>query len=296
MVYMNPFLDHICFDCIARYAYTVGNKVGQTHRKKLEISARLMEGFSRALLESMDDYVELCRAIYHHTFRVIGEDVDPYAEIKERSMEAAEELMPLAEEYVVAGDQLERAVKVAVAANALDFGTGIYRVSLDEFRSHFREKLEEPFAVNHVQQLRDDLQNSTSVLYVLDNAGECVLDRLLIGLISRRKHVIIAARGGPVLNDATLEEAKRAELDQYGVLITTGLKLPCINLQADADFLNYLREADIVILKGQGNFQSYYLIDKLRDKPTYYLFVPKCQPTARVVGAPVHSLVVLKRK
>jgi len=293
---MNPFLDHVCFDCVSRYAYAVGGKVGRTRREKLEISARLMEAFSQALLESMDDYVELCRAIFHHTFRVIGEDVDPYAEIKERSMEVAKELMPLAEEYVAAGDQLERAVKVAVVANALDFGTGVYRVSLDEFRSRFREKLEEPFAINHVQQLRDDLQNSTSVLYVLDNAGECVLDRLLIGLISRNRHVIIAARGGPVLNDATLEEARRAELDQYGVLISTGLRLPCISLEADAVFLSHLREADIVILKGQGNFQSYYLIDKLRDKPTYYLFVPKCQPTSRVIGAPVHSLVVLKRK
>ena len=286
---MNPFLDHVCFDCVSKYAYAVGGKVGRTRREKLEISARLMEGFSRAFVENIDDYVELCRAIFHHTFRVIGEDIDPYAEIKERSMEVAEE-------YIAAGDQLERAVKVAVVANALDFGTGVYRVSLDEFRSRFREKLEEPFAVNHVQQLRDDLQNSTSVLYVLDNAGECVLDRLLIGLISRRRHVVVAARGGSVLNDATLEEAMRAELDQYGVLITTGLRLPCISLEADAVFLSHLREADIVILKGQGNFQSYYLIDKLRDKPTYYLFVPKCQPTSRVVGAPVHSLVVLKRK
>jgi len=243
----------------------------------LRLSAELIEGFSKAIKEYMDDYINLCQAIFEHTFRILGDDSDPYREIKDKSMKAAETLAPLAEEYITHGDFLERAVKVAIVANALDFGTRVYKISLEKFCSEFQGMLNRSLAINHVSMLKADLENAKRVLYVLDNAGECDLDRFLLQALSNKREVTIATRGGPVLNGVTLKEAVEAGLDRYGELITTGAALPCISRSSDTYFLEKLRNADIAILKGKVIINLSILLMRYAVNPhTISLYLSVC--------------------
>ncbi|MEM1820427.1 MAG: ARMT1-like domain-containing protein, partial [Thermofilaceae archaeon] len=93
-----------------------------------------------------------------------------------------------------------------------DFATGVYSVSLSEFAAEFERRLREPFAIDHLDQLERDLEAAETVLYVLDNAGECVLDLPLVKLLSQRARIVVAARGAAVFNDATLAEAEGVHL------------------------------------------------------------------------------------
>ncbi|RLE69894.1 MAG: hypothetical protein DRJ43_03205 [Thermoprotei archaeon] len=291
---VNPFLDTTCFECMSRLALSLAKLVNQELEEAVLLAAKLMKGYSDAILAYYDDYVSLCEAVFDYTFKLLG-DLDPYRRVKEASVKAALNLLPLAEKYASASNGLENSVKVAVAANALDFGTGVYQVDLEKFEEIFREKLREPLAVNDVEELEKLVENAETILYVLDNAGECVLDRPLVCRLARAGRVVVAARGGPVLNDATVEEAARAGLGEYADLITTGARLPCISLRkCDRRFLELLAKADVVVLKGQGNYQSFYNIVRVRRKPTFYLFTPKCRPVARLIKAPVGSLVAYR--
>ncbi|MCD6357102.1 MAG: DUF89 family protein [Thermoproteales archaeon] len=290
---MNPFLDYVCFECLAKLASYLGRLTGRGVEDAVITSAKLMEGYSRAMLTWLDDYVKLCKAVVEHTAKVV--QGDPFMEVKEASMTVASKLLPLAESYVRSGDELERAVKVAVAANALDFGTGVYSVDLREFEAGFLRKVEAPLAINDVAELEEAVQGADTILYVLDNAGECVLDLPLVRALSDYARVIVAARGGPVLNDATIVEAERAGLARYAELITTGARLPCISLEdCSPEFRKVLADADVAVLKGQGNFQSFYEVLKIRRKPTFYLFTPKCRPVAKLINADVGALVAYR--
>lgn len=254
----------------------------------------LSEDFAKVAKGRLSDYVELSSSIAE---AVAGRLGDPYALIKKVSMETATRLLPLAERYVSGGeDTLRRAASVAVTANALDFATGVYDVSLEVFAVEFERKLSEPFTVDHLDQLERDLEKAGTVLYVLDNAGECVLDLPLVKLFSGRAETIVAARGAPVFNDATSMEAEAAGLGKYAELTTTGCRVPGVStLRCSAEFLQLLADADVVILKGQGNLQSFYEVAKVRGERAYYLLVPKCAPVARQLGVPVGSKVALAR-
>ncbi len=291
---MNPFLDYECFECIAKLALYIGRLSSNNVEGALRRASSLLEGFSRASLDSLDDYVELSARIAEHVATVAG---DPYASIRRRSMEAAKRLLPAAERYVEEGeDPIRRAASAAAAANALDFATGVYTVSLEKFEEEFERRLREPFAVDQLDVLERALREAKSVLYVLDNAGECVLDLPLVKLLSERCKVTVAARGAPVFNDATLEEAKEADLGKYAELTTTGCRVPGVSAKrCSPDFLKLLAESDVVVLKGQGNFQSFTDIAKVRANPAFYLLVPKCGPVARYIGVPVGAKVAIEK-
>jgi uncharacterized protein with ATP-grasp and redox domains len=291
---VNPFLDYECFECIAKLAFYIGKLSSSGVEDALRKSSALVEGFARAALESLDDYVELSARIAEHVATVAG---DPYAGIRKRSMEVAKRLLPAAERYVEeGGDPLRRAASVAAAANALDFATGVYSASLEAFEREFEGRLREPFAIDHVAELEEALKGAGSALYVLDNAGECVFDLPLVKLLSERCSVTVAARGAPVFNDATIEEAREAGLDRYAELTTTGCRVPGVSAsRCSPEFLKLLARSDVVVLKGQGNFQSFADVAKVRSKPAFYLLVPKCGPVARYLEVPVGAKVALKK-
>ncbi|MEM0345509.1 MAG: ARMT1-like domain-containing protein [Thermofilaceae archaeon] len=291
---MNPFINRVCYTCIARLALYLSTLSSDNEREIVVKALELAERFAKVAKSSLDDYVELSAGIAEVVAEELG---DPYSSVKRISMEAAFRLLPIAERYVSeGGDPLRRAASVAVAGNALDFATGVYSVSLSDFAAEFERRLREPFAIDHLDQLERDLEAAETVLYVLDNAGECVLDLPLVKLLSQRARIVVAARGAAVFNDATLAEAEEAGLGEYAKLTTTGCRVPGVSARrCSPDFLRLLAEADVAILKGQGNFQSFTEVAKIRGKPAYYLLVPKCEPVARYLGVPVGCKVAVRR-
>ena len=133
--------------------------------------------------------------------------------------------------------------------------------------------------------------SAKSILYLADNAGEIVFDRLLIERLDVEK-VTLAVKGAPVINDATLEDAEQADLVGFVQVITNGCDAPGTMLeQCSAEFRERLAGCDVVIAKGQANYETL----SLSPQNIFFVLKAKCPVIARDIGCKQGSLVVLHR-
>lgn len=212
---------------------------------------------------------------------------DPYQAARRSSNQLALSYYPQLERRVAeARDPLLEAIRLAVAGNVIDLAVG---AGFDLQRS-IRESLDGEFAIFEYQPFLDALAGARRLLYVGDNAGEIVFDRLLVEqLTGRGIEVTFAVRGGPAINDAVREDANQAGLSGRVELIDTGTDLPTVMLsESSAGFRQRYDAADLVISKGQGNFEG------LCEQPGPILFLlrAKCAPVARRLGVDRGALVL----
>ncbi|QSG10689.1 putative ATP-grasp domain fused to redox center [Halapricum desulfuricans] len=207
-------------------------------------------------------------------------DGDPFAEHKRVANETVEGLVPeLRADLERADDPFEHGVRLAIAGNVIDVGPG-HDVDIE---ATIEDVLEQPFAVDRLDELRADLATASDVLYLADNAGEIVLDRLLIERLDADVEVVVKDR--PFLNDATAAEARAVGLGDVASVRTRGADgVGTVSERFD----QRLREADVVISKGQGNYELFSDVDA----DVYFLFLVKCGVVADSVGAPEGSIVV----
>ena len=228
----------------------------------------------------------------HHLIREITGSADPYRRIKERFNEAALGLYPALEEKVrQAPDPLEAAVRLAIAGNVIDFA-----VTTELTESHVEEVIEKamtaPLVGSGMPTFRRVVQEAGQILYLADNAGEIVFDRLLVEQLPRER-VAFAVKARPIINDATLEDARVAGLTEIVEVIDNGADDPGTILSNCSDeFRRRFEEADLVISKGQGNYET------LSEAPgnVFFLLMAKCPVIAGDIGCRVGDLVLSNGK
>ena len=227
----------------------------------------------------------------HRRLRTITADGDPYRAAKDRQNQMALRLLPGLRAVVDgADDPLERAVRLAIAGNAIDMGVEAEVTEADLGRA-VEQALEQPLAGDYVG-FRRAVESAGGILYLADNAGEIALDRLLIEQLGRSR-VTVAVRGAPVLNDATLVDAHAVGLDEMVEVIDNGSDAPgTILSDCNEEFRRRFAAADLVLAKGQGNYES--LNDEPRD--IFFLFKAKCQVVAGQVGVPVGAHVIARTR
>jgi len=198
--------------------------------------------------------------------------MDPFRQEKLESTQAALERLPaLRRKVELAADPFEMAVRIAIAGNIIDFGPG----RAFDLETQLEGSLDLPLDRQTLERFRSELDRAANVLYLGDNAGEAVLDRLLIERIPAP--VTYAVRGAPVINDVTLAEARLSGLEQVAELISTGSDVPGVILEAcSPPFRRAFDAADLIISKGQGNYESL----KGVPAPIYFLLVIKCELVA----------------
>lgn len=216
---------------------------------------------------------------------------DPYAAIKDASNRACREAMDDLSEYMTdAADTFETALKLSIAGNLIDFGA--YKpVTLSEghILKTVQETMELPLTGNSPLELKALIDEAKSILFVGDNAGECFLDTFLLDQMPCEK-VTYAVRGKPVLNDANRADAELAGIPKYCRLIDTGDDTPGVNLErCSEEFMEVFNKADLIIAKGQGNYES---LSDGHDTPCVFLTKVKCPVIARDIGHPVGSSVI----
>jgi damage-control phosphatase, subfamily I len=188
-------------------------------------------------------------------------------------------------------DPLATAAHYALLGNIIDYGSTL----AFDIESLFSGGHLPAIDVNDMQDLKADLAAAHTLLYILDNAGEAVFDRLLIETI-RRVHpgiaVTAAVRSAPAINDVTAADAVQAGLDRVARIVPSGSILAGTIVNAcTPEFQDLFAAADVVISKGQGNFET---LDG-ETRPIYFLFKAKCQPVARHLGLPLGALILAQR-
>ena len=224
---------------------------------------------------------------------------DPYKDLKHESNVMAlgilPELIQLVDEAKDPHSMFRTATLIAAAANAIEFDVSGREFSLDELR-HILDNVESDLAVDQVDELRNLCENASEVLFLHDNAGEVVLDMILIREIKRLGPKVIAAvKGGPILNDATMIDADEVKLGDYAdEVVDTGAPAIGVNLERNSkEFLDLFHSAELIVAKGMGNFES--LTEWEPKAPVVHIMRTKCIPVAKHVGVPKNKNVVMIR-
>jgi uncharacterized protein with ATP-grasp and redox domains len=223
-----------------------------------------------------------------------GEDFDIYREVKETSNRLAQEVLPgLSEAVKVSGEPLEAALQIAAAANIIDFGAET-RGDLD-MEKELLNLGSVPFGCFQIDEFRERLAASENLLYLCDNCGEIVLDKLFVEQLKKNyPHLKITAavREKPVINDATLEDAAAVGLDKLVPVVSSGSVYPGTVLsECSSSFLKLYEDADIILSKGQGNFET--LLPE-RDGRSFFLLRIKCALMAERAGVEKGKLILMR--
>ena len=227
----------------------------------------------------------------HRLIRRLVADDDPYRNIKDHFNRLALALYPELEKRLEGSrDPLETAVRLAIAGNIIDFGSN-YDLEDSRVGEAIENSLVAPLSKSAVEDLRESAGRATSILYLGDNAGEIVFDRLLIEQLPRQK-VTYVVRGSPVINDATMSDALATGMTDLVEVIDNGSDAPGTILETcSVAFRRRFQAADLVIAKGQGNYETL----SEADKSIFYLLKVKCPVIARHIGCDVDDLVLLRR-
>ena len=227
----------------------------------------------------------LASKVHRRVYELVASS-DPYRDLKLRSDSEAEKLFAKAKKFVEeSNDRLEAAVLCAIAGNVLDFGIDVGIESPEQLGRKLELIVAEGLAVNDLPLAKKVLSHSSKVVYLLDNCGESVFDRLLVKEIGRLgPKVVGVAKGQPILTDVTLDDAKRVHLDScFDEMLTTEQFAVGVDLASTSSRLrDEIDKADLVISKGMANFES--LSDE-PIRPILYLMRAKCGPVARAIGA-----------
>lgn len=215
----------------------------------------------------------------HRKLRELTGNPDPYRDAKDRHNRIALQLLPELKEIVrKSQDPLKTAALLAITGNVIDLGAH-GDLTEDEVRSAIARTFSEPFHID-IEHLRREIEKASSILFLADNAGEIVFDRLLIEEMPTER-VIVAVRGCPVINDAVLCDAEAAGLEDLVKLVNNGSDAPGTILDdCSLEFQSCYRNADLVIAKGQGNYETL----SNEGKNIFFLFKIKCQTVASHTG------------
>lgn len=187
------------------------------------------------------------------------------------------------------GNPFRTALLYALAGNIIDFGP---QSSFDVHNALSQAASKEP-AIDHSLLLKEELKKASTVLYLGDNTGEIVLDKLFFEIIDH-PNLYFATRGSDIINDITYKDAEKVGVTKIAKVISNGYDAPSTLIdRCSPEFRKIFNEADIIISKGQGNLEG--LIDN-RDKKIFFLLMIKCSVIAELVGVEEKSVVVAYNK
>ncbi len=276
---MKTYLD--CIPCFFKQALFAARAALDDEEKIKQVLDRIGDLVSEIPLHSSPP--ETGREVYRIVREVTGVN-DPFASLKDESIRKALSLYPSFKEVVeTSGDPLETAVRLAVAGNIIDFGADPdFKLEQD-----IQEALRREPAINHFDVLKNKLKGAREILYLADNAGETVFDKIFIEAID--KPVVYAVRDRPVINDATVEDAIKSGLDEVARIVSSGCDAPgVIPNRCTEEFLDLFQRADLIISKGQGNYETL----SSEQRPVFYLLKAKCPVIARDLGVKQGDTVI----
>ncbi len=284
---MKTYLD--CLPCLVRQTIEAVRLASDNEAFQQKICSRVMEEMSRI------DFCSSPPVMAQRIHRLLRLETggDPYLEAKTQANQLALSLLPhLAEKVRNSSNPLETAIRLAIAGNIIDMGVG--------FNPRFEEKhlfesiehaLNTPFD-GDVRAFSNAAGKAESILYLIDNAGEIVFDRLLIELLPKEK-IRAVVKGAPIINDATMEDADEVGLSALVQVMDNGSDAPgTIVEDSSEEFLNLFGTADLIIAKGQAHYETL----SEEDKDIFFILKAKCPVVARDLQCRVGDMILRRSR
>jgi len=226
--------------------------------------------------------------IIYRIVREVTGNHDPYKNIKQQHIAETKSIYPELEKIMAdSEDKLLTAIRIAIAGNVIDLGV---KKSFDIVKD-VKSILKQDFAVCDYSAFKTRLEKTESILYIGDNAGESVFDKILIKEL--KKPVKYAVRSIPIINDVTMEDAIASGLDEVAELVDSGCESPGIILdKSTPEFLELFNTSGLIISKGQGNFEG--LSDCNRQ--VFFLLKAKCKIISDHLGVTEGSIILKEHK
>jgi uncharacterized protein with ATP-grasp and redox domains len=276
-----------CIPCFQRQALQAVRFISDDE----ELQERVIREVAKKLLESKWDVTppELAHQVHSIVKRITNEN-DPYKEVKRESNDLVLKMYPeLKEKVKKSRDPLRTAVRLAIAGNIIDFAV------LQEFnlKETIREVFEKKFVIDDYQKLKEKLEDAEALLFFVDNAGEIGLDKLLVETFLETKKlekISFVVKGGPIINDATLEDAVYMGLDRLPnsefLTISNG-EAGTGPSRSSQTVKRWIKDHDLVISKGQGNYEGLSEHHGL-----FFMLMVKCPIIASDLGVKVGDIIL----
>jgi damage-control phosphatase, subfamily I len=281
-------LTETCIDCLlSRVVFECDLASAGPARTKETVAA------CRAMLESMRGspllHPQIASAMHREACRMIG-NPDPFRELKEAGNNQAREVC---REVRGTLTTFRDFVLASVIGNTFDYAVRDHEVTTD-FSRFFTHEFKKGLDIDDTDRI---LEHCDRVVYLTDNCGEIVFDRLLVGFLKARgSHVTVAVRDAPILNDATMEDALALGFDNVADCLTTtggGAEIGLDRDKIPADLAKAIENCTIIISKGMANYESLSEYDNL--PPVAYLMCVKCGMIAEDSGIAKGSKIALLR-
>jgi uncharacterized protein with ATP-grasp and redox domains len=280
---MKTYLD--CYPCFLRQALSAARRADASDDQQRQILLKTMEELASLPADATPPQMA---SRIHRLVRQLTNISDPYRQAKDEATQQALVLYPKLKELVShSSEPLETALRIAIAGNIIDLGVA----ESYDLEATLERVLEQHLAINDMEAFRTALMGNRSILYLADNAGETVFDRVLIETLDQS--VIYVVKASPVINDATREDAIAAGIDQVAKIIDNGSDAPGTLLdQCSRSFRDRFSRAKLIIAKGQANYES------LSDSPSpiFFLLQTKCSVIARNLGVDEGSIILKQQK
>lgn len=276
---MRTYLE--CIPCFVKQALHAGRMATDDESDIKELLDRIGCRIKDIPLEHTPP--EMGLIIYEEIEKITGIR-DPYHRQKQTHIAEALRLYPeLKAVLAESADLLMTAVRIAIAGNVIDLGMDKdFHIERD-----LNDILKQAFAVCDIEEFRLALKKAKHILYLGDNAGESVFDRLLIETMG--KPVSYVVRGRPIINDVTEQDAIDSGLDKVAEIVSSGSPAPATILHlCTPDFIRRFERADMIISKGQGNYEG---LSETR-RPVFFLLKAKCPVIARDIGVQENDIVL----
>ncbi len=280
---MKNYLD--CIPCFMQQALRTGRMTAADDKILKQILDKTGEMVKTISMQATP--AETASMVYQIVKEATGVS-DPFKAIKQQHIKETKAIYPELERIVAdSDDRLFTAIKIAIAGNIIDLGVN----KAFDIVKDVKYILNQEFAILDYDAFKKQLAKTNDILYIGDNAGESVFDKLLI--IELKKPVKYAVRTIPIINDVTWEDAVASGLEEVAELIDSGCKSPGVVLdQSSPEFFEVFNTSGLVISKGQGNFEG--LSDCKRQ--VFFMLKAKCRVISNHLGVEEGSIILKEHK
>lgn len=283
---MHTYLD--CIPCFLHQSLEAARMATSDEQKHEEVMKKVMD-----YLQTIDFHrspPEISQHV-HHIIRSVTANLDPYEKVKKDANKHAKDQYPTLKRMISdSNDPLLMSVKLAIIGNVIDFGT-MNRMNVKDLIENISHN---EFDDTGYNRFKTQIEKAKTIVYLADNTGEIFFDRLLLEQIySLNRHITYVVKQYPIINDATIDDAVFAEIDAYAEIIAgdsdVAYSAPgMVVSNMTKELQSMIKKADVVISKGQGNYES--LSDIKRE--IFFLLMVKCPLVSATIGIDVGTMVL----